>query len=101
MRIVILFTGGRSGSDLLQSLLDSHPEVAQFPAILHFTDEFLKIFKLKDPQIIAKEFIKLNKMLFDSRLNKKERGKYEKIKNCFFNTSVHCWISPIINSTGK
>ena len=28
--------------DLLQSLLDSHPKVAQFPAILHFTDEFLK-----------------------------------------------------------
>ena len=42
MRLVLLFTGGRSGSDLLQSLLDSHPEVAQFPAILHFTDEFLK-----------------------------------------------------------
>ena len=73
MKLVLLFTGGRSGSDLLQSLLDSHPEVAQFPAILHFTDELLKIFKLKDPQVIAKEFIKLNKMLFDSRLNKKER----------------------------
>ena len=57
MRIVILFTGGRSGSDLLQSLLDTHPEVAQFPGILRFTDEFLKIFKLKDPQIIAKNLL--------------------------------------------
>ena len=43
MKIILLFTGGRSGSDLLQSLLDGHPEVAQFPAILNFTKDFLKI----------------------------------------------------------
>ena len=73
MKLVLLFAGGRAGSDLLQSLLDGHKEVAQFPAVLHFTDELLKIFKLKDPNNIAKKFISLNKLYFDSRLNKKER----------------------------
>ena len=57
MKLVLLFAGGRAGSDLLQSLLDGHKEVAQFPAVLHFTDELLKIFKLKDPNNIAKKFI--------------------------------------------
>ena len=97
MRIIILFTGGRSGSDLLQSLLDSHPEVAQFPAILHFTDEFLKIFKLKDPQIIAKKFIELNKFYFDSRLNKKERHyKLGIKKNEFYTVSKKKFVKNFI-----
>lgn len=69
----MLFTGGRSGSDLLQSLFDGHKEVAQFPGILHFSKDLLKIFELKDPQKIAKKFIYLNQLYFDSRLNKKER----------------------------
>ena len=30
MKLVLLFTGGRSGSDLLQSLFDSHKSVANF-----------------------------------------------------------------------
>lgn len=69
----MLFTGGRSGSDFLQSLLDEHKEVAQFPGILHFTNDLLKIFKLKDAKKIAQKFISLNQLFFDSRLNKKER----------------------------
>ena len=73
MKIVILFTGGRSGSDLLQSLFDGHKEVAQFPGILHFTNDLLKIFNLKDPKKIAQKFISLNQLFFDSRLNLKER----------------------------
>ena len=85
MKIILLFTGGRSGSDLLQSLLDGHPEVAQFPAILNFTKDFLKIFDLKDPKIIAQKFIELNKLYFDSRLNKIERhNKLGKKKNEFY-----------------
>ena len=73
MKLVLLFTGGRSGSDLLQSLFDSHKSVAQFPGILHFSEDFLNIFKLNDPKEIAKNFISLNQIFFDSRLNKKER----------------------------
>ena len=69
----MLFTGGRSGSDFLQSLLDEHKEVAQFPGILHFTNDLLKIFKFKDAQKIARKFISLNQLFFDSRHNKKER----------------------------
>lgn len=81
----MLFTGGRSGSDLLQSLFDGHKEVAQFPGILHFSKDLLKIFELKDPQKIAKKFIYLNQLYFDSRLNKKERhDKLGKKKNEFY-----------------
>ena len=69
----MLFTGGRSGSDFLQSLLDEHKEVAQFPGILHFTNDLLKIFKLKNAKKIAQKFISLNQLFFDSRHNKKER----------------------------
>ena len=46
MRFVIIMCGRRSGSDLLQSLFDSHREVIQFPGILKFTEDFLKIFNL-------------------------------------------------------
>ena len=85
MKLVLLFTGGRSGSDLLQSLFDSHKSVAQFPGILHFSEDFLNIFKLNDPKEIAKNFISLNQIFFDSRLNKKERhDKLGKKKSEFY-----------------
>jgi hypothetical protein len=38
---VSLVTTGRTGSDLLQSLLDSHPEVVTFNGILRFYTEFV------------------------------------------------------------
>ena len=44
MDIALIITGGRSGADLLQSLFDGHPEILQFPGILHFDDDFIKIF---------------------------------------------------------
>lgn len=85
MKIVLLFSGGRAGSDLLQSLFDGHPQILQFPGVLHFTKDFLKIFQLKNPDEISKEFIRLNPFFFDSRINKIERhhqlGDY---KNDFF-----------------
>ena len=97
MKTVLLFTGGRSGSDLLQSLLDGHPEVAQFPAILNFSKEFLKIFYLKEPKIIAQKFIELNQFFFDSRLNKKERhDKLGKKKNEFYTVNKELFIRNFI-----
>tara|TARA_B100000035_G_C20977510_1_gene543861 strand:+ start:1 stop:1089 length:1089 start_codon:yes stop_codon:yes gene_type:complete len=97
MKLVLLFTGGRSGSDLLQSLLDGHKEVAQFPAVLHFTKELLKIFKLKDPKNIAKNFISLNKLYFDSRLNKRERhDKLGKKKNEFYIVNKNLFIENFV-----
>lgn len=73
MKIVILFTGGRSGSDLLQSLLDTHQQVLQFPGILHFDKKFSKIFEEILAKKIAEKFIKLNQHFFDSRKNIRER----------------------------
>jgi hypothetical protein len=40
---VSLVTTGRTGSDLLQSLLDSHPEVLTFNGILRFYVEFVPV----------------------------------------------------------
>ena len=85
MRIVIILTGGRSGSDLLQSLFDGHEEISQFPGILHFTDNFIKIFNIKSPEKIANFFIKFNPHFFDSRLNRMERHQQLGIyKNDFY-----------------
>ena len=46
MKIVALIPGClRSGSDFLQSLFDSHPEVSQFPGVFYFDEFWLKIKK--------------------------------------------------------
>ena len=85
MDIALIITGGRSGADLLQSLFDSHPEILQFPGVLQFDDDFIKIFNLKSDKEISKYFIKINKQFFDSRINKKERHhKLGTKKNDFF-----------------
>ena len=73
MRLIILLTGGRSGSDLLQSLFDGHKEILQFPGTIIFDDKLLRIFDYKSPEKIPSNFIKINKKFFDSRLNKFER----------------------------
>jgi hypothetical protein len=102
MKIVMLFTGGRSGSDFLQSLLDEHKDVAQFPGILHFTNDLLKIFKFKDAQKIAKKFISLNQLFFDSRRNKKERhDKLGKKKNEFYVVNKKLFEKSFINIFNK
>ncbi len=102
MKIVILFTGGRSGSDLLQSLFDGHNEVSQFPGILHFTNDLLKIFELKNPKKIAQKFISLNQFFFDSRHNKKERhDKLGKRKNEYYVVSKQAFEKNFINFFNK
>ena len=52
MKFLILLTGGRSGSDLLQSLLDSHPQILQFPGFFRFDKPFINILNEKYPQKI-------------------------------------------------
>ena len=73
MKVVIILTGGRAGSDLLQSLFDNHAQILQFPGVLTFDKKFNKIFFLKSANKISKYFIKTNKHFFDSRHNKTER----------------------------
>ena len=47
MKILLLVTGGRGGSDFFQGLLDGHDQILQFPGILRINHEFLKILILK------------------------------------------------------
>ena len=47
MKFVIIITGGRSGSDFLQSLFDGHPQIMQFPGIFKFTKLFAKTLEEK------------------------------------------------------
>ena len=67
MKFLILLTGGRSGSDLLQSLLDSHPQILQFPGFFRFDKPFINILNEKDPKKISEMFCNLNPHFFDSR----------------------------------
>tara|TARA_B100001123_G_C15253183_1_gene1003581 strand:+ start:1309 stop:1569 length:261 start_codon:yes stop_codon:yes gene_type:complete len=73
MKFVIIITGGRSGSDLLQSLFDGHPQILQFPGQFIFDKSFIDILDETDPQKISQVFCNLNKKFFDSRIQKVER----------------------------
>jgi hypothetical protein len=73
MKILALTGIGRSGLDLFHSLLDSHPEVAQFPGCFFFDEFWLKIINQKNLSNIANKFILDYKKFFDSRLNLPER----------------------------
>ena len=41
MELAVLVSGGRTGSDFFQSLLDGHDEILTLPGIFYF-DEFIK-----------------------------------------------------------
>ena len=56
MKILLLVTGGRGGSDFFQGLLDSHSKILQFPGLLYHENLF-KILSLQNPYEITKEFI--------------------------------------------
>ena len=73
MRLFYIVGVGRSGMDFLQSLLDSHPEISQFPGYFSFYKFLLLINNTKNPKKIAKIFIYKYKRYFDSRLNLIER----------------------------
>jgi len=47
MKILALVSCGRSGSDLFQSLLDSHLQILQFPGPIWFNKDFENIFNEK------------------------------------------------------
>ena len=49
MKVLLLVTGGRGGSDFFQGLLDEHEEICQFPGVLKTKNELVKIVSLKKP----------------------------------------------------
>ena len=83
MKIIVLASVGRSGSDFFQSLLDSHPQVLQFPGQIWFDKDFINILDERNNKIIANLFCEQYPQFFDSRLNLIERhnqlGKNRKL----------------------
>jgi len=70
MKFVILLSCGRSGSSLVQSLFDMHPQIMQFPGDFRFDYLFVDILNEKNPNKMSHMFCDLNPFFFDSRLQK-------------------------------
>ena len=68
MKFVIILGSGRSGTELLQSLFDNHPQILQFPGILRFNQSFVNILDEKNPHEISQKFYDLYPRFFDSRI---------------------------------
>ena len=84
MKLVLLITGGRGGSDFFHGLLDNHDQILQFPGILRVNKNFYDIFS-GDAEDIAKKFIDNFSIFFDSRKNLVERhNKLGKDRNKFY-----------------
>jgi len=73
MKLVLLVTGGRGGSDFFQGLLDGHDEILQFPGVLRANNELFKILELDNYSEVANKFTKYVPHFFDSRKNNIER----------------------------
>ena len=58
MKVILLVTGGRGGSDFFQGLLDNHSEILQFPGMLRPGKKFSEIFISVDLKGIPEKFIK-------------------------------------------
>ena len=98
MKILLLVTGGRGGSDFFQGLLDEHDEISQFPGILRPTNNFKKIFDSRNPIKISNQFIKYAPYFFDSSQNSHERlNRLGKNKNQYYTVSKQKFINNFKN----
>lgn len=85
MKLILLVTGGRGGSDFFQGLLDNHEEILQFPGILKVSENLKQILKFKDKKKIAYSFIKEFPFFFNSKNNFHERhNRLGKNRNEFY-----------------
>ena len=93
MKVLLLVTGGRGGSDFFHGLLDNHDQILQFPGILRINKKFNDIFTT-EAENIAKKFIKMFPIFFDSRKNIVERhDKLGKNTNQFYTVNKKKFIS--------
>ncbi len=85
MKLFILTTNGRSGSDFFHSLVDNHPQIASFPGHIDIS-KLKKIFEQeRDIQNFLNKFLKNYDLFFDSRKNKIENHHLlGKMKNQFY-----------------
>ena len=76
MKLLLLVTGGRGGSDFFQGLLDRHSQILQFPGLFN-NENIFNILSLKNPDNISNEFINTFPNFFNSKfstsLSKRER----------------------------
>lgn len=88
MKVLLLVTGGRGGSDFFQGLLDEHEEICQLPGVLKTKNELKKIISLGSSFEIASGFIENYPLFFDSSKSYHERhNKLGKNKNQFYSVN--------------
>lgn len=68
-RIAALISGGRNGSLLLQSLLDGHHDIAQFPGVFRLATYLAAVGEDRSLENCAEHFVRLNPQFFDTAQN--------------------------------
>ena len=71
--VVVIAPTMRSGSDLLHSLLDSHPQVLQMPGHWNLYDFWTRLSNVADSTAVVHEFIRSYPEKFDGSVNEREQ----------------------------
>ena len=103
MKIVLLVTGGRTGSDLFQSLLDTHSQILQFPGTFYYYLFYnnIKSF-INDYTKIANYFVNTYPSYFNSKLNLRERhNQLGENKDEFYEVDQKIFIEKFIEISKK
>ena len=105
MKILLLVTGGRGGSDFFQGLLDSHSQILQFPGLLN-NENIFQILSLNDPRKISNKFIETFPNFFNSKSNAQlsERERHDKLgpkRNKFYKLSKDKFIKNFVHISNK
>jgi len=88
LKIFILATNGRSGSDFFHSLLDNHPQIATLPGHLNLK-KLKKIHRKNNIRYLISFFIKNHSFFFNSKKNTAENHHRLGIrKNDFFKINI-------------
>ena len=88
IKFLIIVAGCRAGAELLQSLLDNHHQIIQFPGTIFFNKKFKNSLNLSIK--IADNFIDTYPHFFDSRLKQlKDTTCLEKIKMNFISLTKY------------
>ncbi len=100
MKILLLVTGGRGGSDFFQGLLDQHSQILQFPGLIN-NEKIFKILSMKNPHEISNYFINTYPNFFDSRLgtqlgNRERHDRLGPKKNKFYKVSKKKFIKNFV-----
>jgi len=98
MKTLLLVTGGRGGSDFFQGLLDGHTQILSFPYSLRVDNNFFQMLDMENYSKLAKKFIYLYPVYFNSKNgNKLERyHRLGKNKNQFYQVNKKKFIKNFI-----